>query len=173
MEPLQPMRPVDVQHDERESAPRWKVWGARILLAGLVLTGVLVEDGQSWMVAAGTCASAIGAALIVASTRRTMRENAGRRIPWLGRPPVEPRREDLLLTFGFPMVVFGIALAAKSASVPWFIALPVICAFIGLPLSAQAWHNHRVRTLEPRTFSSTRVHIETEAGPRIGSPPPG
>ncbi|MDI9933097.1 hypothetical protein QM588_21980 [Rhodococcus sp. IEGM 1354] len=150
MEPLQPMRPVDVRYDEREAAPRWKVWGARIVLAALVLTAILVEDGQSWMVVAGVCASAIGAALIVASTRRTMRENTGRRIPWLGRPPVEPRRVDLLDTFGLPMVVFGIAVAAKSASVPWFFALPVVCVgAVGVPLAAQAWHNHRVRRSTP------------------------
>jgi hypothetical protein len=150
MEPLQPMRPVDVRYDEREPAPRWKVWGARIVLAALVLTAILVEDGQSWMVVAGVCASAIGAALIVASTRRTLRENAGQRIPWNGRPPIEPRQVDLLEAFGFPMVVFGVALAAKSASVPWFVALPVVCiGAVGVPLAAQAWHNYRVRRSTP------------------------
>ncbi|TFI43653.1 hypothetical protein E4P29_11720 [Rhodococcus sp. 1R11] len=150
MEPLQPMRPVDVQHDERESAPQWKVWGARIVLVALVLTAMLVEDGQSWMIVAGVCTTAIGAALTVASTRRTLRENAGRRIPWNGRPPIEPRRVDLLEAFGFPMVVLGVVLAAKSASVPWFIALPVVCiGAVGAPLAAQAWHNYRVRRDEP------------------------
>ncbi|CAH0127782.1 hypothetical protein [Rhodococcoides fascians] len=150
MAPLQPMRPVDVQRDEREAAPRWKVWGARIVLVGLVLTAILFEDGQSWMVVAGICTTAIGAALTVASTRRRMRENAGRRIPWNGRPPIEPRQVDLLDTFGLPTVVFGVAVAAKSASVPWFFALPVVCiGAVGMPLAAQAWHNHRVRRSTP------------------------
>ncbi|MGF0311002.1 hypothetical protein [Rhodococcus sp. IEGM1428] len=151
MEPLQPMRPVDVQRDERESAPHWKVWGARILLVGLVLTAVLVEDGQSWLAVAGVCTAAIGAALTVASTRRTMRENAGRRIPWLGRPPIEPRQVDLLETFGFPMVVFGVAVAAKSASVSWFIALPIVCiGAVAVPLAGHTWHNYRVRRDQPK-----------------------
>ncbi|OZD01979.1 hypothetical protein CH275_18055 [Rhodococcus sp. 06-235-1A] len=150
MEPLQPMRPVDVQLDERESAPRWKVWGAHIVLAALVLTAILVEDGQSWLVAAGVCASVIGAALTVASTRRRMRENACRRIPWGGRPPIEPRQVDLLDTFGLPMVVFGVAVAAKSASVPWSFAVTVVCiVVVGTPLAAQVWHNYRVRKSTP------------------------
>ncbi|WP_052056391.1 hypothetical protein [Rhodococcoides fascians] len=150
MEPLQPMRPVDVQQDEREAAPRWKVWGARIVLVGLVLTAVLFEDGQSWMVVAGICTTAIGAALTVASTRRTLRENAGHRIPWNGRPPIEPRQVDLLEAFGFPMAVFGVALTAKSASVPWSFAVAVVCiVVVGVPLAAQAWHNHRVRRSTP------------------------
>ncbi|QII04406.1 hypothetical protein BH93_02640 [Rhodococcoides fascians A25f] len=151
MEPLQPMRPVDVQSDERESAPQWKVWGARIVLAALVLTAVLVEDGQSWMVVAGVCVSVIGAALTVASTRRRMRENAGRRIPWDGRPPIEPRQVDLLETVGFPMVVFGVAVAAKSASVSWFIALPIVCiGAVAVPLAGHTWHNYRVRRDQPK-----------------------
>ncbi|MBY4404483.1 hypothetical protein HQO26_24505 [Rhodococcus fascians] len=150
MEPLQPMRPVDVRYDEREAAPRWKVWGARIVLVGLVLTAVFVDEGQSWLIAAGVCVSVIGAALIVTSTGRRVRENAGRRIPWNGRPPIEFRQVDLLDTFGFPMVVFGVAVAAKSASVPWFFALPVVCiGAVGMPLAAQAWHNYRVRRSTP------------------------
>ncbi|MBY4226883.1 hypothetical protein HQO39_07580 [Rhodococcus fascians] len=151
MEPLQPMRPVDVQRDEREAAPRWKVWGARIVLVGLVLTAIFVENGQSWMVVAGVCASAIGAALTVASTRRRMRENAGRRIPWNGRPPIEPRQVDLLEAFGFPMAVFGVALTAKSAYVPWSFAVAVVCiGVVGVPLAAHAWHNYCVRKSTPK-----------------------
>ncbi|MBJ7324229.1 MAG: hypothetical protein JHC70_18035 [Rhodococcus sp.] len=150
MEPLQPMRPVDVRYDEREAAPRWKVWGARIVLAAFCLTVVFVDEGQSWLIAAGVCASVIGAALVVASTRRTMRENTGRRIPWASRPPIEPRQVDLLDTFGLPMAVFGVALTAKSAYVPWSFAVAVVCiGVVGVPLAAHAWHNHRVRRSTP------------------------
>ncbi len=145
------MRPVSVQRDEREPAPRWKLAGTYVILAALCLTVVLVDEGQNWLAAAGVCASAIGAAFIVASTRRTMRENAGRRIPLLGRPPVEPRRVDLLDTFGQPMVLLGVVMALKSASVPWSVALPVVCiGVVGAPFAAQAWHNRRVRRASER-----------------------
>lgn len=152
MEPLQPMRPVSVQHDERDSPPRWKVWGVHLALASFVLTVVFVDERQSWSVAAGVCASVIGSALVVASTRRTIRENAGRRIPWLGRPPVEPRRMDLLLTYGMPMAAFGVALVARNGYFHWPVAVAVVCiGVVGLPAAAQAWHNYRVRTTSERS----------------------
>ncbi|MEU3475359.1 hypothetical protein [Rhodococcus sp. NPDC006774] len=146
MEPLQPMRPVDVQLDERESAPRWKVWCAYAGGPALYLAAMWIDGGQRWAAVAGVCISVIGAALSVAAARRVSRENAGRRIPWTGFPPVRPRKVDLLESVGTSMALAGALLAANNLSIPWPISLPIIAfVFIGLPLSAQARHNYRVR----------------------------
>jgi hypothetical protein len=153
MEPLQPMRPVDVQRDEREAAPRWKVWGAYIGLAALYLASMWIDGDHRWAVVAGACVFAIGAALAIAAARRTSRENAGRRIPWTGVPPVRPRKVDLLETAGVPMALAGSLLAIKNLPIPWPISLlaaAVVCiGVIGVPLAAQVWHNHRVHRSTP------------------------
>ncbi|MFY2788059.1 hypothetical protein [Rhodococcus sp. KRD162] len=145
MEPLQPMRPVSVQQDERESAPSWKLWCAYVGLAALFLASMWIDGGYRWIVAAGIFIFAIGAALSIAAARRISRENAGRRIPWIGFPPVRPRKVDLLETVGASMTLTGALMAANNLSIPWPIFLPIIgFAFIAVTLSAQAWHNYRV-----------------------------
>ncbi|MBW4779459.1 hypothetical protein KZO37_08785 [Rhodococcus fascians] len=150
MEPLQPMRPVDVQRVEREAAPRWKVWGAYIGGPALYLASMWIDGGHEWAVVAGVCLFVVGAALSVAAARRVSRENAGRRIPWMGLPPVRPRKVDLLETVGASMALSGALLAANNLSIPWPISLPIIaCVLIGAPLAAQAWHNYRVRKSTP------------------------
>ena len=146
MESLQPMRPVSVQHDERESAPAWKVWCVYAGGAALYLASMWIDGGQGWAVAAGVCIFAAGTALSIAAARRVSRENAGRRIPWMGLPQVRPRKVDLLESGGLSAALAGALLLANNLPIPWPISLTIICfVFIGVPLAAQAWHNHRVR----------------------------
>jgi len=151
MEPMQPMRPVDVQRDERESAPQWKVWCAYAGGPALYLASMWIDGGHEWAVVAGACILAIGATLSIAAARRISRENAGRRIPWTGLPPVRPRKVDLLESVGASMALSGALLAANNLSIPWPVSLPIIgCVFIAVPLAAQAWHNYRVRRDKPK-----------------------
>jgi len=146
MEPLQPMRPVSVHHDEREEAPLWKVWGSYAGLAALYLISMWVDGGQRWAIVAGSCVFVVGAALSIAVARRISHDNANRRIPWIGLRPVMARKHDLLEGVGVPMTFLGALLVANNVPVPLHTSLPIIgFCFIGSIVAPQAWHNHRVR----------------------------
>ncbi|MCQ4121081.1 hypothetical protein [Rhodococcus tibetensis] len=89
---MSPMRPVSTGAEEAQSvAPAWKVAVVFGLCLLLIVYGAWggPSSWPGWAVGVGIAAG--GVMLYTASVVRTLRENAGRRLPWLASPE-RPRR---------------------------------------------------------------------------------
>lgn len=143
------MRPVDHGHTDTLPPRRgWLVgvWFVAIVCAGVALTLAPPSTGLAVVSALVTC---VGGGLAAAATARTLRENRGQRLPWLGRPPVHPRRWDLLAGSGAPMMAFGAGVFGRTVGSPTTaVVLPiaVVAVITGVLCVAQLRHNRRVVT---------------------------
>ena len=143
------MRPVDRGRPDTPPPQRgWVVgvWFVAIVSAGVALSVAPPSTGLAVVSALVTC---VGGALAAAATARTLRENRGLRLPWSGRPPVRPRRWDLLSGSGAPMVAFGAGVFGRTVGSPTAaVVLPiaVVAVLTGVLCAAQWRHNRRAVT---------------------------
>lgn len=145
MDNLEPMRPVHAAADETQPGSTWLLlaWFAAMVAVPMALILAPPSPALAVVSALAVCA---GGGLAVAGTVRTLRENRGHRIPWMGRPPVCPRRWDLLTGSGTPMVVFGAGVFGRSVGGPVLstvLPLTVGAVFAAVLMAAQAVHNRR------------------------------
>lgn len=146
MDELTPMRPVSVSPDSRSKAPTWQVIACAVVVPPVLFAAFFVNDGAWWAICFGALAFVSGVVLSVQSSRRILRENAGLRIPWSGRPPVDPRTHDLKGSTGVPLAMAGALLAGGNLQLPWALTVSVgLLVVIGLTLAPFALHNRRVR----------------------------
>ncbi|MFC9517812.1 hypothetical protein ACFTSD_18970 [Nocardiaceae bacterium NPDC056970] len=120
------------------------LWFLAIVSGGGALILAPASAGLAVVSALVTC---IGGGLAVVATARTLRENRGRRLPWLGRPPVHPRRWDLLSGSGAPMVVFGAGVFGRTvggSTTAVVLPLALGAALTIAMVTAQTLHNRRV-----------------------------
>ncbi|WP_415394837.1 hypothetical protein ACMTN4_27160 [Rhodococcus globerulus] len=147
MEPLEPMRPVSVQAPMRTSTPRWK--SAAVMLGTMcAFAYALLSTGTgAGPVVMGVAVSVVGVVLYAMSISRTLRENAGKRIPMWGAPPVSPREMDLLAGVGMPLFAAGTLTALRASGMNWsylFLGLCAMVSVLALILPALI-HNSRVK----------------------------
>lgn len=148
MDDLEPMRPVHAAANETQPGSTWLLlaWFAAMFAVPMALVLAPPSPALAVVSALTVCA---GGGLAAAGTVRTLRENRGHRVPWVGRPPVCPRRWDLLTGSGTPLVVFGAGVFGRSIGGPVFsIVLPVTvgAVLVIAVTTAQTVHNRRAAT---------------------------
>lgn len=141
------MRPVSVQAPMQTSTPRWK--SAAVMLGTMcAFAYALLSTGTGvGPVVMGVAVSVVGIVLYAMSISRTLRENAGKRIPMWGAPPVSPREMDLLAGVGMPLFAAGTLTALRASGMNWsylFLGLCVMVSVLSLVLPALI-HNSRVK----------------------------
>lgn len=141
-----PTRPLGVDANEPPpgSVVTFVVWLAGLIAAMLALLLAPPSTGLAVVSALLTC---VGAGLAAAGVVRTLRENHGRRVPWLGRPPVRPRRWDYLSGTGVPVTVYGAGVfgrAVGGATTGVVLPLALGAVLVLAMTAAQARHNRRV-----------------------------
>ncbi len=143
---LDPMCPVSVAPEEWPSTPAWKSALAAVVPVAIVGLAWLGPTAVGLILGVG--ATIAGLVLSVVGARRVLRENAGRRVPWWGEPPIRRRDRDLVQSAaGSCAAVAAVGLFGATGS--WSIA--AVAAVVLLPVVLlpdvvlHARHNRAVR----------------------------
>ncbi|MFC4604568.1 hypothetical protein ACFO6S_12800 [Rhodococcus kronopolitis] len=138
-----------VNEDAPASEPWWPgAVGLALAAAGWIYAfGSQPSGAVAWVV--GVLAMLVGLGLFVAATRRTLRENAGHRIPWWGTPPVRPRQWDLLAGVGSPFLTVGIVVVAGLVGRGVWPVLVLLAAVVIAAIGVNVVHNRRISTGDP------------------------
>lgn len=143
MDDLEPMRPVHAAANETQPGSTWLLlaWFAAMFAVPMALILAPPSPALAVVSALAVCA---GGGLAVAGTVRTLRENRGHRVPWVGRPPVRPRKWDLLSGSGMPLACFGtVAFGSNVDGLPSYAPVFVVGVLAAALMTAQAVHNRR------------------------------
>nr|NIL79177.1 hypothetical protein [Rhodococcus kroppenstedtii] len=138
---LDPMRPVSVAPEEWPSTPAWKSALSAVVPVAIV--------GLAWLgppvvgLVLGVGALVVGPVLSIVGARRVLRENAGRRVPWWGEPPIRRRDRDLVQSAaGSCAAVAAVGLVRATGS--WWFLLAAVAVFVP-DVVLHARHNRAVR----------------------------
>ena len=161
MQPLEPMRSVSVAVDTRIKTPLWKIAVLYPTVTSVFMFAALTTRTGIGLVVLGLVIFAVGASTYAMSERRTLRENAGVRVPYFAGPPVAPRRLDLLAAAGMPLLTSGAVLTvrASEAARPWvFIALFAVAMVLAITVPMVV-HNVRAKRAESALASPDTRHF--------------
>ena len=125
----------------------WKTIAASIFIVAATIVTVLSNWTGTAPIVLGSLTGIVGGTLLIMSVSRTLRENAGQRIPHSGHPPVRPRRGDLLAGIGLTLVGLGpwAAFRASDASSGTLLFLALAVFLLLVSIVPNIVHNARVR----------------------------
>lgn len=146
MDDLTPMRPVVANEDVPASEPWWPgaVGLALVVTVWMYAFATHPSGPVAWAV--GGLAILVGLGCFVAVTRRTLRENAGHRIPWWGTPPVRPRKWDLLAGVASPLMTVGVVVVTGLVGRGFWPVLVFLAAVVIAAIGVNVVHNRRSST---------------------------